>query len=121
MADYASEIEAELKTAPAPKAHDYASEIESELPGAAKKPKVVRDKELTYDPERALGFGAQAKGSFASDDQEWIRSAAKTLYPDEPLESSVKRFGKTAEGRYYHKADDGKLMEVKPPGWSLSN
>lgn len=123
MTDYAAEIEAELGAAPSPdKAHDYAAEIEGELPGAApKKPKAVRDEELEYDPERTMGFGSQAVGSFASDDTEWMRHAAKTLYPDEPLERSVKRFGRTSEGRYFHRGDDGKTYEVKPPGWSLSN
>lgn len=79
---------------------------------AAAKP---ANKDLTYDYDRTLGFKQQAVGSFASDDAEWLRHSAKSLYPDEPVDRSVKRFGQTKEGRYYHKGDDGKLYEVTPP------
>jgi hypothetical protein len=79
------------------------------------KPPTPKDKDLTYDYDKTLGFKQQAVGSFASDDKEWLRYAAKELYPDEPLEQAFKRFGKTEEGRYFHKGDDGRLYEVQPP------
>lgn len=90
----------------------------SSAPKEAPKP---RNEALTYEPDKTMGFVSQAAGSFASDDNEWLRYAAKSLYPEEPIDKAVGRFGQTQEGRYYHKGDDGKLYEVKPPGWSASN
>jgi hypothetical protein len=91
----------------------YAAEIFTKV-GQESQPKPT-DKDLTYDYDKTLGFKQQAVGSFASDDNEWVRHAAKSLYPEEPLERSVHRFGKTKEGRYFHKGDDGKMYEVTPP------
>lgn len=75
----------------------------------------VRSKDLTYDPSRTLGFIDQAKGSFAATDEQWKAHAGKALYPNEPVEVSARRFGKTEDGRVYHRADDGKVYEVQPP------
>lgn len=82
---------------------------------SGQKQQSISNKDLAYDPERSLGFLQQAKGSFASNDDEWTRSAAQSLYPNEPVDVATKRFGKTAEGRYYHRADDNKAYEVQPP------
>lgn len=82
-------------------------------PAAAVPPPTAKD--LTYDPDKTLGFLGEAKGSFASDETEWTRAAAQTLYPDEPLEAAVKRFGKTKDGRFFHRGDDGQMYEVRPP------
>lgn len=80
-------------------------------------------KDLVDDSSKALGFVSQAKGSFASDDKEWIRHAAKELYPNEPMDAAVTRFGQTKEGTWFHRGDDGKLYHVTPyEGWArLSN
>jgi len=72
------------------------------------------EKDLVDDSSKALGFKGQAVGSFASDDKEWVRNAAHYLYPDQPIEESIKRFGQTKEGRWYHKGDDDKLYHVTP-------
>jgi hypothetical protein len=115
MTDFASDL---FDSAGRPKAQPVAGEpnYADDLFGGGKaRPAPVLDKDLTYDYDRTLGFGQQAVGSFASDDNEWVRHAAKSLYPDEPLEKSVQRFGKTKEGRYFHKGDDGKSYEVTPP------
>jgi hypothetical protein len=116
MTDFASDL---FDSAGRPKAQPVAGESNyaDDLFGGGKavKPAPVLDKDLTYDYDRTLGFKQQAVGSFASDDNEWLRHAAKSLYPDEPLEKSVQRFGKTKEGRYFHKGDDGKTYEVTPP------
>jgi hypothetical protein len=114
MTDYASDI---FGSQSAPKVQQTAGEADyasSLLGGTERKPSVA-DKDLTYDYDRTLGFKQQAVGSFASDDNEWLRHAAKSLYPDEPLEKAVTRFGKTKEGRYFHKGDDGNAYEVTPP------
>jgi hypothetical protein len=73
------------------------------------------NKELTYDYDKTLGFLGEAKGSFASDETEWMRAAAQTLYPNEPIEQASQRFGKTKEGRYFHRGEDGQMYEVRPP------
>jgi hypothetical protein len=115
MTDFASDL---FDSAGRPKAQPVAGEpnYADDLFGGGKvKPAQVLDKDLTYDYDRTLGFKQQAVGSFASDDNEWLRHAAKSLYPDEPLEKAVQRFGKTKEGRYFHKGDDGKTYEVTPP------
>ena len=95
-----------------PVARDYATDL---VGGTQTDASPVADKDLKYDYDRTLGFGQQVVGSFASDDKEWMRHAAKSLYPGEPLQKSIQRFGKTKEGRYFHKGDDGKMYEVQPP------
>lgn len=113
MTDYASQLYgAEPKVQQTAGETDYASSL---FGASGKTGATVADKDLTYDYDRTLGFKQQAVGSFASDDAEWLRHAAKSLYPDEPMEKAVQRFGKTKEGRYFHKGDDGKLYEVTPP------
>jgi hypothetical protein len=81
-------------------------------PAAPPKPS---NADLTYDYDKTLGFTGEAKGSFASDENEWMRAAAQTLYPNQPVDDAVKRIGKTKEGRYFHKGDDGQIYEVRPP------
>jgi hypothetical protein len=115
MTTYAQRLlggDGEAAVQPVAEAGGYASRL---LGGDQSAPPAVADKDLTYDYDRTLGFKQQTVGSFASDDKEWVRHAAKSLYPDEPLETSVNRFGKTKEGRYFHKGDDGSLYEVTPP------
>jgi hypothetical protein len=117
MTDYAADLfdasaAGRPKVEPVAGTPDYAEEL---FGGGRGKAPSVADKDLTYDYDRTLGFKQQAVGSFASDDNEWLRHAAKSLYPDEPLEKAVTRFGKTKEGRYFHKGDDGKAYEVTPP------
>jgi hypothetical protein len=116
MTDYAKDLLFDA-TAPArpQTVADGAPDYAGALFGTADKAATASDKDLTYDYDRTLGFKQQTIGSFASDDKEWVRHAAKSLYPDEPLETSVNRFGKTKEGRYFHKGDDGSLYEVTPP------
>jgi hypothetical protein len=114
MTDYATglfDASEPPKAQPVSGPTDYAGAL---LGGGQKAPSVV-DKDLTYDYDKTLGFKQQAVGSFASDDAEWLRYAAKSLYPDEPVQKSFQRFGKTKEGRYFHKGDDGNLYEVTPP------
>lgn len=83
----------------------------SELPAEAAKP---TDKDITDDSAKTLGFGAQTIGSFASDEAEWVRHAARTLYPSEPIDQAAKRFAKTKEGRWYHTDDEGKRYFATP-------
>lgn len=107
----------ELIPAQAPsQAFDFAGALLGNAPVApAKKPK---DNEVIDDSSKSLGFVPQAVGSFASDDKEWVRYAAHYLYPNEPIDQAVKRFGQTQEGRWYHKDDEGKLFHVQPySGW----
>lgn len=96
-----------------PSAFNFAGSLLGEAPAmpAAAKPLT---KDLVDDSGKALGFTAQAKGSFASDDKEWIRHAAKSLYPNEPMDAAVKRFGQTKEGTWFHKGDDGQMYHVTP-------
>lgn len=105
-------VELTQGASPAAPAPDYFGRI---VGGGTPKAEAPADKELNYDYDRTLGFKQQAVGSFASDDAEWLRFAAKSLYPEEPIDRSVKRFGKTKEGRYFHRGDDEKLYEVTPP------
>lgn len=72
------------------------------------------DKSITDDSSKALGFIDQAKGSFASDNDEWVRYAAKSLYPNEPIDKAAKRFGRTKEGNFYHTDDAGNSYFVQP-------
>lgn len=95
------------------KAPSFADAVLS--PGAAPQEEVKpSEKDLVDDSSKALGFKGQAVGSFASDNKEWVRNAAHYLYPDQPIEESIKRFGQTKEGRWYHKGDDDKLYHVTP-------
>lgn len=88
------------------------------LLGRKPPPQAVKAADLTYDPNRTLGFVDQAKGSFAATDDQWKRIAATSLYPNEDPAAAAKRFNRTADGRYYHTGDDGKAYEVQPPkGW----
>lgn len=114
--DWFSDIQTVEEQAPAPaKGRDWFSEMNG---GDEARPPDVGNAQLKYDPARSMGFGSQAKASFASDEEEWMRSAAKSLYPNEPLERSRPRIGKTAEGRYFHKGDDGQFYELQAPsGW----
>jgi hypothetical protein len=104
--------DAELQPAQTATPFSFSGEI---LGGPQQEAPKPADKDLTYDYDRTLGFKQQTVGSFASDDDEWVRHAAKSLYPNEPITKSAQRFGKTQEGRYFHKGDDGKLYEVTPP------
>jgi hypothetical protein len=61
------------------------------------------------------GIGALNVVGYASDDQEAVRYLASKLYPNEALDSAVKRFGEQ-DGVVYHKADDGKLYKALPAG-----
>lgn len=85
---------------------------------AASAPEVRRaptSADLTYDPDRTMGFVGQAIGSLAATDDQWKFHAAKTLYPNEDPETAMRRFGRTKDGRTFHRGDDGKLYEVQPP------
>lgn len=81
-------------------------------------PQTLKSSDLTYDPNRTLGFVDQAKGSFAATDDQWKRIAAQSLYPNDDPAVAAKRFNRTSDGRVYHTGDDGKAYEVQPPsGW----
>lgn len=76
------------------------------------------------DPNRPIERGndagikaAYVKG-FSSDENETVRYLAKELYPKEPIDQAVKRFG-NRDGSIYHLADDGKYYEALPgeQGW----
>lgn len=97
----------------APKAFNFAGSLLAQDPINVPEQK-PSDKELVDDPSKSLGFTGQVVGSFASDDKEWVRNAAHYLYPDQPIDESVKRFGQTKEGRWYHKDDQGRLLHVQP-------
>ena len=85
------------------------------LNATAAKPK---NAELIDDRSRTMGFVDQARGSFAANDEQWKYNAARSLYPNEQPERAMRRFGTTAEGRAFHRGDDGKLYEVQPSkGW----
>lgn len=60
-----------------------------------------------------MGFVSQAKASFAATDDQWKRIAARELYPTEPVEVAAKRFGRTADGRMFHRGQDGKTYEIQ--------
>lgn len=80
--------------------------------------KKLKAEDLTYDPEKALGFLGQAKGSFAATEDQWKRIAARSLYPNEDPAAAAQRFHRTSDGRMYHVSDDGVAYEVQPPkGW----
>jgi len=65
------------------------------------------------------GLNAAYVSGFASDENETLRYLAQQLYPNEPIEQAVKRFG-SRDGVLYHKGDDGKLYEALPgSGWGL--
>lgn len=79
------------------------------------KPPELTAKDLKHDPKRTLSFGQQAALGFAPDDEAWLKGAAQRLYPGEPLAASRQRFGRTSDGRAYHKDDSGAHMEVESP------
>lgn len=66
---------------------------------------------------RDVGISGSFVSGFASDEAEGIRYLASQLYPDEPIDRSVQRFAKK-DGRIVHVADDGKMYEALPSGWS---
>lgn len=116
--DYANELLLMTNDALAPNSDAEAQAMGDMIlagPSAWETPEKPSSKDLAYDPNRTLGFLGEAKGSFASDETEWMRSAAQTLYPGEPIEKAVGRFGKTKDGRFFHRGDDGKAYEVRPP------
>lgn len=99
-----------------PRNDDFMFEAPAEV---IPKRRTVTNADLTYDPNRTMGFIDQAKGSFAATDDQWLYHAARTLYPNEKPETAIKRFGKTEDGRAFHRGDDGQLYEVQPPrGWA---
>jgi hypothetical protein len=59
-------------------------------------------------------YGSFVEG-FSSDEGEMVRFLASRLYPDEPTDQAVKRFGKR-EGTIFHRGDDGNLYEALPSG-----
>lgn len=77
----------------------------------------LSSKDVQYDYDKSVGTSGMLKGSFASDEKEWLRNAAKTLYPNEPVDTSLQRFGKTREGDWYHTSDDGNVYKVRPEGF----
>jgi hypothetical protein len=70
------------------------------------------------EPNQPIGEGKDAGlygsfvSGFSSGDAETVRFLASRLYPNEPLETAVKRFGQR-DGVIFHKADDGKLYRAE--------
>jgi len=73
--------------------------------------------ELVEDPNLTTGVGAQFKAGFASDEEEVLRVFAQDMFPDEPIDEAVKRFGTTEDGRLFARTDDGRFVEVTPQGF----
>lgn len=71
-------------------------------------------------PGREAGMGAFFIQGFASNEQEGLRALAQSLYPDEPIDQAVQRFGKEG-GTLYHVGDDGQRYRVNPEGWSIQD
>lgn len=69
---------------------------------------------------KEIGMGGAFVQGFASDQQEGLRALAQSLYPNEPIEKSLARFGQDG-GVLYHTADDGKRYRVNPEGWSIQD
>lgn len=76
-------------------------------------PAIQPDEPIIKDPSKAVGLKQRFVAGFASDEEETKRYYAKQLYPDEPVEQSVQRFGMRGN-RMFHRADDGQLYEVVP-------
>lgn len=70
--------------------------------------------EVRSDPNRVMTAGGQFKTGFTSDIEEKIRVAAQSIYPNEPLEESTKRFG-IVNGELVHQADDGNIYRASIP------
>ncbi len=111
--DWARELfdEAVPGAAPAATSNDFASELLGT-------PETQPQGEQAIEEGRDAGISGSFVTGFASDEAESIRYLASQLYPNEPLESAVKRFGRRG-GQIYHKGDDGKLYEALPKGWTL--
>jgi hypothetical protein len=73
-----------------------------------------QERALIDDPKREVGAMDVAKASFASDDAEATRYYASKLYPNEPIDKAVQRFG-DINGVMFHVADDGKAYRVTGP------
>src|SRR3990167_8440727 len=74
-------------------------------------------KKLDVQSGKDAGLYASFLSGFASDEKEAIRLLADKLFPDDPLEKSLPRFSKH-NGAVVYKADDGKVYEAMPSGWS---
>lgn len=71
-------------------------------------------------PGREIGIGGAFLQGFTSNDQEALRALAQSLYPNEPIDKAVSRFGQEG-GVLYHTGDDGKRYRALPEGWSLQD
>jgi hypothetical protein len=64
---------------------------------------------------RDAGLYGSFVSGFSSDEQELVRFLASRLYPNEPPDQAIKRFGKK-DGAIFHRADDGQIYEALPQG-----
>lgn len=62
------------------------------------------------------GLWAATVTGFGSDRKEMVQYLASEMFPNEPMEQSVKRFG-DRDGRIVYRADDGKLYNAQPIGY----
>lgn len=75
-------------------------------------PQGLSSKQITANP-KTLGMSEGALAGFASDPQEMINIAARSIFPNEPLAQAAKRFGRTREGNIFYRDDSGELVPVE--------
>jgi hypothetical protein len=92
--------------------YDYAT-TQTEK-GKEQESRSLQERALVDEPTKETGVGVAFKGGFASDENETIRLYASQLYPNEPIDRSVKRFGKVGDS-YFHIGDDGVAYRVVGP------
>lgn len=111
MADWFSEITRASvgPSAPPPSDSDWFSSVARDTQQVP--PAVKPDAPIASDPSKRVGIGSRFVAGFSSNEDETIRYYASQLYPNEPVDHAVSRFGKRGD-RLFHKADDGNLYEV---------
>lgn len=89
----------------------------SELAGISNEALLAAIAQKKVQAGRDIGISGSFVTGFASDEAEAVRYMASQLYPNEPIERAVQRFGKK-DGQIVHMADDGKVYNALPAGWS---
>lgn len=67
---------------------------------------------------KEIGAGTAFVEGFASNETEQLRYLAQQLYPNEPIDQAIQRFGRDGDV-LYHTDDEGRRFRVNPEGMSV--